>query len=389
MSLRTNLKLVEAVNFEEKVGSFWAASNTSEDLHYVHSLHQTIPVQNSTSPELVSYFLSQYSIKGDVVLDPFCGTGTVPLEVNLHGRIAAFSDISPLAMKMASIKVEPSDITDVTLLLQQCNVRRPINLSHYTEHFRPFYDIDTFRELVNLKVFLAEQPSSVARFVELVAMSLMHGNSAGFFSVYSSPSISLAPQEQDLLNIKRGQVPDYRAVLPRILRKAATILRDGVSGSTRLLHQKNNSGVCDARDLSYMAASSVNLTITTPPLPFMPDSFDQMWLRSWFCGNSHRANHDSDSLEGWQDLMNASLLELARVTKPGGRAVVNLKHVKAGKELIPTDRILLQDVRESLCRYWDAEGLVVNQPKGSTVKNRNRDLRQEENSDRVVILRRR
>lgn len=389
MSSRTNLKLVESTNFEEKTGAFWASSSSNEDLHYVHSLHQMLPLPNATSPELVSYFLSQFSAKGDVILDPFCGSGTVPLEANLHGRVAAFSDLSPFAMKIASVKVEPADITDVTLLLQQCNVRRPINLSHYTEHFKPFFDIDTFRELVNVKVFLSEQKSSVARFIELIAMSLMHGNSAGFFSVYSSPSISLSPQEQDSLNLKRGQTPDYRAVLPRILRKAATVLRDGVSGSTRLLHQKNNSGVCDARDLSYLPASSVNLTITTPPLPFMPDSFDQMWLRNWFAGSSHRSSFESGSLEGWQDLMNASLLELARVTKPGGRAVLNLRHVKAGKDLLATDRVLLQDVRESLSRYWDTEALVVNQPKASTVKNRNRELRQEENSDRVIVLRRR
>jgi DNA modification methylase len=389
MSNRSNLKLVETTTFEEKAGSFWNLGASSEDLNYVHSLHQTITYPTSFSAEFVSYFLSQYSVKGDVVLDPFCSFGTVPLESNLHGRIAAFSDLSPLAMKLTSTKVDPADITDVTLFLQSCNVRRPINLSAYSDHFKPFFDLDTFRELVNVKVFLSENKNSISRFIELIVMSLLHGNSAGYFSVYTSPIVSLSPSEQDALNIKRSQLPDYRAVLPRILRKAATVLRDGVSGSTRLIQQKNNSALCDARDLGYLTTSSVNMVITAPPLPYVTDPFEQMWLRSWFAGVANRQYADSSNLEGWRGLMNESVLELARVTKSGGRAVFNLKQVKVGKELIELDKIFMQDTRASFSKYWDVEGLIINQPKSSTVKNRNQEVRKEENSERVVVLRRR
>jgi DNA modification methylase len=199
----------------------------------------------------------------------------------------------------------------------------------------------------------------------------------------------LSPSEQDALNIKRSQLPDYRAVLPRILRKAATVLRDGVSGSTRLIQQKNNSALCDARDLGYLTTSSVNMVITAPPLPYVTDPFEQMWLRSWFAGVANRQYADSSNLEGWRGLMNESVLELARVTKSGGRAVFNLKQVKVGKELIELDKIFMQDTRASFSKYWDVEGLIINQPKSSTVKNRNQEVRKEENSERVVVLRRR
>ena len=341
---------------------------------------------------MVAYFLGQYSERGDLVLDPFCGSGTVALEANVQGRLAAYSDSNQLAMLLAQAKVEAADITEVTLRLQLCNVRRPINLAHFNDHFKPFFDIDTFRELVNLKVALKDaEGDRVSKFIEFLALSLLHGTSAGYFSVYSSPQISLSPEEQNTLNIKRGQIPDYRAVMPRILRKAATVLRDGISGGMRALQAKNFSAISDARDLRYLPSSAVALTITTPPLPLTPDPYDRMWLRGWFAGidNRNRAQAEIDSVEGWREFMNASLLEMARVTKPGGRAVLDLRAIQMAKETLYLDEIVLQDVKDSLGKYWDGESLIINVPKGSTVKNRDRELRKEALSNRVVVLRRR
>lgn len=385
MKIRGNLKLVETTQFEKIEGSLWGDSSI-----YAHSMHQIISTPQTTSPELVAYLLSQYSLKGDIVLDPFCGSGTVPLESNLYGRIAAFSDISPLALLITNAKTDPADITEVTLHLQQCNVRRPINLAHYNEHFKPFFDIDTFREIVNLKIFLRDNPGKITSFVELLGMSLMHGTSAGYFSVYSAPSISLAPEDQNILNIKRSQVPDYRAVMPRILRKAATVLRDGISGSTRSLQTKNIFKQSDARDLSYLASSSVNLTITSVPLPFTPDPFDQMWLRAWFAGTTHRnpSHHEFSTIDGWQDFMNQVLLEIARVTKPGGRACLHLKPVLNGKDLLWTDEYLIDDINHSFGKFWDLECIFINTPKVSMIKTRDRAIKQDSESDRVLVLRR-
>jgi hypothetical protein len=387
MSLRTNLKLVESVAFERREGSFW-----SDDTSYSHSLHSGISLTAQSSPEMVAYFLGLYSQRGDVILDPFCASGTTPLEANVQGRIAAYSDINPLAMKLSRAKVDAADITEVTLRLQMCNVRRPINLAHYNEHFKPFFDIDTFRELVNLKVAIKDAGSDrITNFIEFLALSLLHGSSAGFFSVYSSPQVSLSPEEQNTLNIKRGQLPDYRAVLPRILRKAATVLRDGVSSGMRAAQAKNFVACADARDLSYLPSAAVSLTITTPPLPMMNDPFERMWLRNWFSGIAYRPANcfEIDSIESWKEFMNGSLLEMARVTKPGGRAVIDLHAIQLPKETIYLDEVLIDDVKATLGRYWDVESLILNTPKASLVKNRDQEMRKEALTNRVVVLRRR
>lgn len=385
-SSRTNLKLVESVAFERREGALW-----SDEGKFSHSLHQAISLPHTTSTELIGYFLEEYSAKGHTVLDPFCGGGSVGLEANLQGRVAYLSDNHPLAVKMTRAKLDPADITEVTLKLQLCNVRRPINISQFNQALKPFYDVDTFRELVNLRIYLKDNYDRVGRFVEFLALSLLHGHTAGFFSVYTSPQISLSPDEQLALNLKRGQTPDYRAVLPRLLRKAAAVLRDGIPSSVRQVQSRNKFALTDARDLSFAPTGSVDLTLTTPPLPGVLDPFDRMWLRSWFAGlpASNDDAGDRASLDDWREFMNGSLLEIARVSKPGARAVIDLREVKVGRESVLLDELLKDDVKANLARFWDPETIVINTPKHAQLKHKERDVEKAVQSNRVLVLRRR
>lgn len=51
--------------------------------------------------------IAQFSRKGDVVLDPFCGGGTTIVEALSCGRKAIGADISPLAIFVARVKTTP------------------------------------------------------------------------------------------------------------------------------------------------------------------------------------------------------------------------------------------------------------------------------------------
>ena len=45
---------------------------------------------------------------GDVVLDPFSGRGTAPLQALAEGRIGVGNDLNPLAHVLTAAKVEPA-----------------------------------------------------------------------------------------------------------------------------------------------------------------------------------------------------------------------------------------------------------------------------------------
>lgn len=382
-----NLKVVERASFYKADVQLWSEDQKAE----LHSLHYSVTLPGMTRPEIPAYFIEKFSAKGDVVLDPFAGSGTTGLEANVQGRVSYVSDIDPLGIRLTQAKLEPADITDVTLRLQLVNLRRPIALQSFSDAFRPFYDVDTFRELVNLRATLSENPDRTNRFIELIATSLLHGHTAGFFSVYTFPQMSVGPEEQVALNLKRGQVPDHRAVVPRILRKTASVLRDGVSSVMRQTSAKNRYAQSDARNLQFVPSSSVDLVVTTPPLPIASSGLRDRWLKYWFTNIPTKGvpTFEISSLEQWIDFMNECLLELARVVRVGGRVVLDLRELRSGRESVLLDDLILADVQDNLSRYWDAEALFINTPQMVRLKNKDHDPEKSSQSNRLLVLKRR
>jgi SAM-dependent methyltransferase len=68
--------------------------------HYVHSYPAKL------LPQIAHFFIAAdiLSKKGETILDPFGGTGTVALEAILSGRNAYFADVNPLAQLIARVK---------------------------------------------------------------------------------------------------------------------------------------------------------------------------------------------------------------------------------------------------------------------------------------------
>ena len=53
-------------------------------------------------------FIARYSRPGDVVLDPFSGRGTTPLQACAEGRIGVGNDLNPFAHLLTAAKVQPA-----------------------------------------------------------------------------------------------------------------------------------------------------------------------------------------------------------------------------------------------------------------------------------------
>ncbi len=347
MAKRTTLKLVEENpdanrEYRRLVGELWTAQQRQ-----MHSLHYVVSYRASFKPELPDFCIRRYSEKGAVVLDPFCGRGTTPLQANLLGRVSIASDVNPLAVRLARAKTEPVGLDEVVLRLNEVDFRRPVNLGAYKDTFAPFYHPDTYRELLNLRSFISKDADRVNRFIELIAVSRLHGHSPGFFSVYSFPQISIPPQNQRQINIKRGQVPEYRAVAPRIIKKAAHALRDGFTSEFFSVSSANAYRVSDARKLDWLASNSVDLIVTSPPFLDKVDYVTDNWLENWFIDSSPETFAGnvvmSSSLEAWQQFIGDVLAEFARVLKPGGFAVVEVGEVECGGNIINLDEVVADE----------------------------------------------
>lgn len=148
--------------------------------HYIHSYPAKL------LPQIAHFFLSAKALSrpGDVVLDPFGGTGTVALEAILAGRRAYYADANPLAQLIASVKTRVLDIEAISEAyfqvekryrrskLSKCSMPSVVNLEYWYEPdvidmLRRIKDAIEAEEDVTIKNFLLVSFSSVCRKVSL------------------------------------------------------------------------------------------------------------------------------------------------------------------------------------------------------------------------------
>jgi DNA modification methylase len=116
----------------------FAEYSEAERTKHVHRLH---PYKGKFIPQLVEYFLDDhtdefkkevYFQKGDIVLDPFCGSGTTLVQANELGLHAVGVDISEFNVLLSNVKVRKHNllliaqkIKDLTAKLKKIQKNEP------------------------------------------------------------------------------------------------------------------------------------------------------------------------------------------------------------------------------------------------------------------------
>ncbi|ESK55760.1 hypothetical protein F990_01644 [Acinetobacter tjernbergiae DSM 14971 = CIP 107465] len=70
--------------------------------------HQIHPYPAKLLPHIAYFFLKAHkNLTQKLVLDPFCGSGTVALEASIHGFLPLVADANPLALLLTKVKTTP------------------------------------------------------------------------------------------------------------------------------------------------------------------------------------------------------------------------------------------------------------------------------------------
>jgi len=316
----------------KRVGEFWTAKQRK-----MHSIHYAVSYRASFKPELPRYFIDRFSSTGDLVLDPFSGRGTTVVQANMMGRRGWSNDVNPISRVIAGAKTNPVPLSDIEARLQGMNFDHSRSAPGYNG-FSMFFHRKTYQEILQLQEQIGDGRDDVDRFIQMVALSRLHGHSTGFFSVYTFPQISIPPESQVKINLKYGQKPEYRELAPRILKKAKAILKDPFPKHFRANGRKNLFSQADSRNLLGFEDELVDLTVTSPPFLDKADYIQDNWMEMWFLGVDIDAVRkrvvQTPDLARWSSFIGGTLEELFRVTRPGGVVAMEVGEVRnRGKDI--------------------------------------------------------
>ena len=330
------------------VNEYWTSGQRQGN-----SLHE-ISYRACFKPQLPEFFISRLTKLGDGVYDPFMGRGTTPLQARLMGRRPLGNDINPLSQVLLAPRLNPPTIEKITERLESVDLSSAAEV--YTDLLH-FYHKDTLREIIALKEYLLEREKNgtmdnVDAWIRMVAINRLTGHSSGFFSVYSlPPNQAVSVKRQKKINEQRNQIPEYRAIKPRILKKSKSLLKDWYENDT----DREMGGMIgilsatDSRKASEIPNDSASLVVTSPPFLNVVDYQGDNWLRCWFIGVDSKNINISQhrKITEWEKTMTDVLCDLKRIVTPGGYIAFEVGEVRGG-EILLEENVLRCGVKAGL-----------------------------------------
>ena len=330
------------------VNEYWTSGQRQAS-----SLHE-ISYRACFKPQLPEFFISRLTKPGDGVYDPFMGRGTTPLQARLMGRRPLGNDINPLSHVLLAPRLNPPTIEKITERLESVDLSSAAEV--YTDLLH-FYHKDTLREIIALKEYLLEKEKNgtmdnVDAWIRMVAINRLTGHSSGFFSVYSlPPNQAVSVKRQKKINEQRNQIPEYRAIKPRILKKSKSLLKDWYENDTgrEMDGMLGILSTTDSRKASEIPDDSASLVVTSPPFLDVVDYQGDNWLRCWFIGVDSKNINISQhrKITEWEKTMTDVLFDLKRIVVPGGYIAFEVGEVRGG-EILLEENVLRCGVKAGL-----------------------------------------
>lgn len=244
-----------------------------------HPLHNVCSFPSKLKPAIANILVNYFSKVGQTILDPFSGSGTIPLEACLNGRIGIGSDLSPLAYYITKAKVRPPTIDAVKErieALQKYLTNYDLMDPSYPDvepEIKEFYHKDTLRELLQAKRFFFESDiDDVSSFLIANLAHILHGNRPYASSRRSHNIIPIPPKGEFV----------YKSLIKSLSQKALRILAHSLPASF-------NKGCVYQTSVFQLPISdnSVDVIITSPPFLGTTEFLRQNRVRLSFCGWSY------------------------------------------------------------------------------------------------------
>ncbi|MER8798280.1 DNA methyltransferase [Mesorhizobium sp. M0984] len=314
-------------------------SFTNDDTGYLtHDLH---PYPAKFIPQIPAHLIAALSAPGDVIFDPFGGSGTTAVESVRLGRRAVSIDANPLSALIgrvktgfmtASVKADLEQLLATVLSylstpeIKKATWRKGI-ISKHGGYIPPIPNIEkwfhenSIAELALLRFLIDETTSGLARDAALVALSRIILRVS--FQESETRYVS-EPREIAAGLSLNGYVESLRTITRRLENAAPDLQR----ADARFIVGDSRTSISP-----HLGDGSVNLIVTSPPYPNATDyhlyhrfrlfwlGFDPREFGAVEIGSHLKHQRNGSGFQEYKDDMAAVLASCASALQPGRYAV--------------------------------------------------------------------
>lgn len=332
-----------------------------------HSMHTMCSYHGMFPAKVAHYFIQRYSRPGDVVLDPFCGRGTVPLQARVEGRLTIGNDLNPLAYVLSRAKSSPPSWAEVNRCLSDLEKRYKRTAQSepdISDDIRMLYHPNTLLQICYLRKFLLRKSlrewSPEDSMIAGSLAGIMHGShrrdgSSQYLSISMPNTFSMSPTYVANFIREKGLVAPDQDVFERLRDKTARLYLDAIDGPDGQIFAEDASALMSS---TSSQSRSVDLIVTSPPYLQVVNYGTANWIRLWLLGVDEvgrergRGRRTLDAAldhrhtySSYRGFLLRTLIGIERVLKRDGVAAVVIGDVAdPGKDPVPLAAKIWDDI---------------------------------------------
>lgn len=331
--------------------SVWGEPDQQEN-----RLHQIAPYIGKLKPVIARALIKDFTKAGDVVLDCFSGSGTIPLEAALLRRQVIACDTNPYALTLTRAKLESPPSLDTALSRLNERYERSQERPAYPDDAVPgwvakFFHPATLQDALRFADECIKEDDS---FLLACLLGILHHQRPGFLSY---PSSHLVPYLRDRKYPpeKFPEMYERRDVLPRMVSKVTRVLKHPLPDESRRVLGLSQS---DIRE--FTLDREVDAIVTSPPYMNALDYVRDNRLRMWFVDRTTAdySPEPTEKREQFDDLITSFVSNALTRLRVGGRCILIVGETVVRKRATshPAERILAHILSSDI--EVDIEGVI-------------------------------
>ncbi len=252
-----------------------------------HSNHSLCSYQGKLKPSIAHHLIKTFVPEDGIMLDPFCGAGTIPFEAALAGKISYGIDISLPAYYISYAKVVLPVLNECYSYIKSLeyyiknNECTASELSQtqsfgFNKKLSDYYEQRTLREILLARRFVKENyPTKPSEMLVVASLlHILHGNRPYALSRRSHPIVPYAPTGKFV----------YKSLIKNLREKVDRT----VSEELPLNFKNGKIFNQDTMTIWPQEINNLDAIITSPPFFDSTRFYLANWIRIWFSGWSEK-----------------------------------------------------------------------------------------------------